>query len=114
MNATIRYQMQLQKRIEQLEAMLTALGVELPNIKGKNEGGDAATLEAENLVVARPVPEQWLTAKEVAKLIGRSHQWVKNKDSALPSSAKRLSNSGRRTRLYLWNDNTRHLFNIQL
>lgn len=114
MNATIRYQMQLQKRIEQLEAMLLALGVELPNIKGKNEGGDAATLEAENLVAARPASEQWLTAKEVAKLMGRSHQWVKNKDSALPGSSKRLSNSGRRTRLYLWNENTRHLFNIQL
>lgn len=114
MNAMMRTQLQMQRRIDKLEAMLTALGVELPTDKGKNEGGDAATLEAENLVESRPVSEQWLTAKEVAEKMGRSHQWVKNKDSALPNSAKRLSNSGRRTRLYLWNENTRHLFNIQL
>lgn len=57
---------------------------------------------------------RWLTASEVGREMKKSHQWVKDHDGVLPDSAKRQSNSGRRTRLYLWNDNTRHLFNIQL
>ena len=55
---------------------------------------------------------RWLTASEVGKEMGRSHQWVKDKDKILPDSAKRRGARG--AHLYLWNDNTRHLFNIQL
>ncbi len=55
---------------------------------------------------------RWLTASEVGREMGRSHQWVKDKDKILPDSAKRIGARG--ARLYLWNDNTRNLFNIQL
>lgn len=54
----------------------------------------------------------WLTASQVGEKMGRSHQWVKDKDKILPDSAKRRGARG--AHLYLWNDNTRHLFNIQL
>ena len=54
----------------------------------------------------------WLTASQVGERMGRSHQWVKDKDKILPDSAKRRGARG--AHLYLWNDNTRHLFNIQL
>ncbi len=57
---------------------------------------------------------QWLTASQVGRKMGRSHQWVKDHDCNLPESAKRLSNSGRKARLYLWNENTKHLFINQL
>lgn len=55
---------------------------------------------------------RWLTASEVGREMGRSYQWVKDKDKILPDSAKRRGARG--AHLYLWNDNTRHLFNIQL
>lgn len=55
---------------------------------------------------------QWLTASQVGKEMGRSRQWVKDKDGVLPSSSKRIGARG--SHLYLWNENTRHLFNNQL
>lgn len=54
----------------------------------------------------------WLTASQVGREMGKSHQWVKDKDKILPESSKRTG--ARHARLYLWNDNTRHLLNIQL
>lgn len=54
----------------------------------------------------------WLTASQVGEKMMRSSRWVKDKDAILPSSAKRRGARG--CHLYLWNDNTKHLFNIQL
>ena len=57
---------------------------------------------------------QWLTASEVGKEIGRSRQWVKDHDDVLPVGSKRQSQTGRRTRMYLWNNVTAYLLKRQL
>lgn len=112
MNHTTQAILRLQERVNKLEAILTAMGVEIPNERGKKSGGDAAIGNAENLVASRPVPEVWLTAKQVGEQMGMSPSWVKQHSHELPDHC--MKRGVRRTRLYLWNDNTKHLFNIQL
>lgn len=55
---------------------------------------------------------RWLTASEVGKEMGRTGQWVKDRDDIIPESAKRRGT--RNCHMYLWNDNTRQLFTNQL
>lgn len=111
MNHTSQAILKLQERVSKLEAILTALGIDIETEMGKKSGSDAIIGSlTNNLVASRRGGEEWLTAREVGKHMGQSSSWVRQHAQFLPDSAKRQMDGGRRTWHYLWNENTREIF----
>ena len=105
MNHTSKAILNLQERVNKLEAILTALGINIEAENGEFDGSGNI-----NLVESRRGGEEWLTAREVGKHMGQSSSWVRQHAQFLPASAKRQMDGGRRTWHYLWNENTRAIF----
>lgn len=109
MNHTSQAILNLQERVTKLEAIIIALGGNLDTDGGK-KSVEIIGNENKNLVEARPVHDEWLTAREVGKHMGQSSSWVRQHAQFLPASAKRQMDGGRRTWHYLWNENTKQIF----
>ena len=109
MNHTSQAILNLQERVNKLEAILTALGINIETeTRGKNDVIMGSSTS--NLVASRRGGEEWLTAREVGKHMGQSSSWVRQHAQFLPASAKRQMDGGRRTWHYLWNENTKQIF----